>query len=116
MNIISSVSVERFEKIKTTIKERNCKEHPGENVESMATDYLKDWKEPYGASMHDQKLTLNMLNSIMEAGGKLNEDFKCPLRALKKELEEALLKTRCMTCADTHTHMVREKLDVKSIL
>ena len=55
VNIISSVSVERFEKIKTTIKDRNCKEYPGENVESMATDYLKDWKELHGASMCDHE-------------------------------------------------------------
>ena len=44
--------------------------------------------------MYDQKLTLHMLTTIMDGGGKNNEDFKYPLRSLKKKLDKKLLEIR----------------------
>ena len=82
IHVIRSESVKRFSKIKDNIKARKIQDYPGENVESIVTDFLSDWKELNGAGMYDQALTMDMLEAIMEAGGESNEDFRHPLRAL----------------------------------
>ena len=61
-------------------------------MESLVSDFLNDWKDLHQAGLHDQNLTLTMLNMIMEAGGNSNEDFGHPLRNLKIKLNDKLLK------------------------
>ncbi len=116
IHIIRSVSIERFDKIKATLKSRKVSDYAGENIEEMVTDFLKDFKELNGAGMYDQNLTLKMLNSIMEAGGNGNEDFRYPLREIKKNLNDKLLAIRHMSYDKAQQVMLEEELDVKSIL
>ena len=48
-------------------------------MELVVTDFLTDWKDLHGAGMHDQNLTLTMLNTIWEAGGTNDKDLWFPL-------------------------------------
>ena len=116
INIIRSVSIDRFDGIKARIKKRAVSDYRHENIEEMATDYTNDWKELHGAAMHDQNLTMTMLNSILEAGGQNNEDFRHPLRNLKERLEAKLLEIRHLDYVAAHLSMVNDGLDVKSVL
>ncbi len=116
IQIIRSVSIERFDKIKNTLKDRKVSDYPSEDIEAMATDFLNDFKELNGAGMYDQNLTLNMLNRIMEAGGNGFEDFRYPLRAIKEKLNNKLLAIRHMSYDKAQQIMVEEELDVQSIL
>ena len=45
MHVLKSVSLERFEALKTLMKKRKLTDYPGQNVEKLATDYLRDYKE-----------------------------------------------------------------------
>ena len=115
IHIVRSVSVDRFDKIKDRIKARNINDYPGQSVELIVTDFLTDWRELHGAGMYDQNLTLSMLNTIMEAGGTANEDFRFPLRDLKQKLNTKLLEIRHLNYSDAHRSMVADELDVQSI-
>ena len=114
-HIVRSVSIDRFDKVKDRIKSRKIANYAGENVEAIVTDFLSDWKELHGAGLYDQNLTLTMLNSIMEAGGTANEDFRHPLRDVKLKLNKKLLEVRHMSYANAHTAMVTDELDVQSV-
>ena len=116
INIESSVSINRFDKIKDRLKARKISEYEGENIEKLCTDFLGDFKELHGAGMYDNNLTLTMLNKIMEAGGGSNEDFRHPLRSLKINLNKKLLKIRHMDYNSAHAAMITDELDVQSIL
>ena len=76
IHIIRSVSINRFDKVKDRIKTRKISNYSGENMESIASDFLVDYKDLHGGQMYDPSLTLTMLNMIMEAGGTSNEDFR----------------------------------------
>ena len=118
IHIVKSVSIYRFDQVKNRIKSRSLDQYASENIESICTDYLSDWKELHGAGMYDQNLTMSMLDTIMDAGGsgKGGEDFRYPLRAVKAKLETKLLKTRHMDYVDQHLSMVQDELDVTNIL
>ena len=70
----------------------------------------------HGAGLYDHTVSLSMMSSIMEAGGVNNEDFRHPLRELKIKLNKKLLETRDMTYDEKHEAMVKDSLDVKSLL
>ena len=113
MMIVGSISVERFDMIKDSIKKRKIQNYSGEDVEAIATDYSSEWKRLHGARMYDHGLTLNMLKTIMESG---NEDFRYGLRSLKEKLNKKLLDIRHLSYDEAHKKMVEEELDVQSVL
>jgi hypothetical protein len=89
--IMGSISVERFDMIKDSIKKRRIQDYSGEDVEALSSDFTSEWKRLHGARMYDHGLTLNMLKTIMESG---NEDFRYGLRSLKEKLNKKLLDIR----------------------
>ena len=118
IHIIKSVSVDRFEAIKDRIKSRKLSNYASEDIEAIATDYLKDYEELEAAGMYDHTLTMKMLNTIMTAGGDSQEaeDFRYPLRAVKQKLNDKLLKIRHMDYHTAWTVMSNVDLDVQSVL
>ena len=116
IHIVRSESIVRFNKIKDRIKDCKLSDYSGENIESIATDFLMDFKDLHGGRMYDQSLTLTMLNTVMEAGGTSNEDFKHPLRKIRDKLKTKLMSTRHMNYDDAHAAMVTDELDARSIL
>jgi hypothetical protein len=113
MLIVGSISIERFDRIKDSIKARKIQNYAGEDVESISTDYVSEWKRLHGARMYDHGLTLTMLKTIMESG---NEDFRYGLRALKDKLNKKLMDVRHMSYDQSHKAMVQDELDVQSVL
>jgi hypothetical protein len=43
MLIVGSISIERFDKIKDSIKRRKIQDYSGEDVEAISTDYMSGW-------------------------------------------------------------------------
>ena len=46
----------------------------------------------------------------------MDEDWKAPLRDLKRKLDKVLFEVHHIDYDNTHHHMVREELDVKAVL
>jgi hypothetical protein len=113
MLIVGSISIERFDKIKDSIKKRKMQDYSGEDVEAISTDYMSGWKNLHGARMYDHSLTLTMLKTIMQSG---NEDFRYGLRSLKEKLNKKLLEIRHLSYDDSHKSMIQAELDVQSVL
>jgi hypothetical protein len=88
---IQSTSVERFEDIRNKIKARLPSQYPGENIESMASDFRRDARELIDAGQYDHNLTLNMTKQFLLAGGDMNENYKSEIRTMSKALGKALL-------------------------
>ena len=116
IHTMQSVSMERFDSMKDRVKSRKITDYDGENVELIVTDYLADWDQLHSASMYDHNLTLNMLNTILSAGGADNEGFKFPLRSIKIKLEDKLLQVRHLSYEDSCKTMSESKLDVRNVL
>ena len=116
MHMVRPVSVEQFEKIKTTLRARSIKDYPGENVENMASDYITDWIELDGAGMYDHKLTRVMISKIMEGGGDNNEDFRSDLRVTKNKLSAKILEIRHLPYEEQNREIAQADLDVRSVL
>ena len=116
IHVVRSVSISRYDKVKDRVKCRTLNEYAGENIELISKDFTDDYKELQGARMYDHNLTMNMLETIMKAGGTANKDFRHPLRRIKDKLETKLLEVRHMGYTKAQQTMARDKLDVKSVL
>ena len=81
----------------------------------MASDYLTHYEELHSAAMYDHDLTRNMLKSIMRAEEN-SEDFRFSLRDTLKQVESEISEIRYMSYFEKYDHMIKLKLDVKSIL
>ena len=113
VHIVKSVSVNRFDKIKDRIKSRKIADYASENIEDLVTDYLTDWQELHDAEQYDPNLTLKMVSSIMEAA---NEDYRFQFRSIKEELNKKLLDVNHLDYGKAHMEMVKDNLNVQSIL
>ena len=71
------------------------------------------WRLAY--LMYEHTLTLAMINQIMKADG-VNEDFRSPLREVRKELNKKLLEIRHMSYTSAFRAMHKSDLNVPSIL
>ena len=112
---IQSTSVERFEDLKQTIKRRHPSQYSGENLEQLAADFRKDARELTTAGQYDHNLTLTMLKIFLQAGGSGNEDFRYPLRAVKQDLDVALLEIGYKEKGAANKHMIEKKLTYQDI-
>ena len=45
IHLIRSVSIDRFDKVKERLKRRKAGDYSGENIESLVSDYLSDYKD-----------------------------------------------------------------------
>ena len=115
MYIIRSVSADQYNKMKDRLKKRSVGDYSAEDIEQMATDYLDDYKRLDGAGMYEHSLTLNMVQAMSDAN-EGDEDWKAPLRELKRDLDKALLEVRHMDYDDAHKHMVKQGMDVRSVM
>lgn len=112
---IRSISIDRFEHLKTRIK--TCKPHQfaGQDLSKMSLDLQASARELSIAGQYDHNLTLHMLESFLEAGGPNNEDFRFELRGLKQKLSAELLVIGYKTAYDADRHMVQSGLTYKDI-
>jgi hypothetical protein len=91
---------------------KNCKpsQYPGEDLDKMAAFLRAKAKELSTAGRYEHRLTLHMLDNFLEAGGRDNEAFRYPLRALNQSLRVALDKVALMSKAKADQHMLMHKL------
>ena len=112
---VTSVSIERFDDTKRTLKARRPQSYSGQNIIALSTDFLDDAVQLETAGVYDHNLTLAMVKSFLTAGGDDNESFRFPLRVLKTKLDEALLHIRFMAKKDADAHIITEKLTFRDI-
>ena len=109
---IQSTSLERFESLKTVIRNRVPSSYPGENLDLMASDMRKDAKVLDKAGQCDHGLTHAMIQSFILAGGKgLNGDaYRSRIRPMELLVEAAVLKAAYMSKDDAKTYMTTQGL------
>ena len=112
---IQSTSIERFEDLKSSIKNRLPSQYSGENLKLLAAQFRKDSLELSTAGQYDHNLTLSMMKIFLLAGGTGNEDFRFPLRATKQRLEQALLDIGFKEKTAANDHMIKLKLTYKDV-
>jgi hypothetical protein len=115
MNEIQVQSVERFEALKTDIKNRRPQQHPGQNLEKLAVNFRAEALELSNAGQHEHNLTLSMMKCYLMAGRTDNEDHRYSLRGGKVKLEESLLAIGHMDKTQADAHMTTQKLHCKDI-
>jgi hypothetical protein len=115
MNEIQVQSVERFEALKTEIKNHRPQQHPGQNLEALAVHFRAGALELTNAGQYEHNLTLLMLKIYLAAGGTDNEDYRFLLCGSKSKLEDELLAIGYMDKAQADRHMVAKKLHYKDI-
>ena len=71
MGIIRPCGITRIETLKDSIRSRNPRQHPGQNISLLVKDYLEDANELEKAGQYDHSLTRSMLKAFLNARGKL---------------------------------------------
>ena len=113
---IQTMSYNRFDSLKGTIRSIRATDYPQQNIKSMVDDYEKAAKELVSAGQYEHNLTLDMINGFIAAGGETNEDWKAPLRVIKEKLDDALVRLGFhRTKEDEDKFMTKEKLTYKYI-
>ena len=69
MNIIRTLSINHYTKIKDKWHERQVSLYSGEDIVNMAQDYYDDCLLLDGAALYDHNLTLTMLKEMSKGGG-----------------------------------------------
>ena len=113
---VTSKSINKYNSIVDKLRKKSLADYEGQDVEALAESYRHDYDILNGACQYDHKLTLHMVETFMEGGGSRNDDFKHPLRKIKDKLEEHVLSIHHMTYNEQHEHMVKEQLDVRTVL
>ena len=88
MKIVGTTSIEKYDKIKDSIRSLKVDDYPEQSVAELCKDYAKAFKSLHKARQYDNNLTLVMLRSILKAG---NEDFRADLRVLRSTLDAKLM-------------------------
>ena len=117
LQVVETVSIEKYEELKSRIKARHPSQYSGENLAKLCEHFSDDAKLLIDAGMYDHTLTLNMIKIFSQAGGegKLAEDFRYETRSLKKQVNDALLKIRFMNDQDADDYMTKNKLTFSDI-
>lgn len=111
--ILGSVSVDKFERIKDRIKDRKLAQYPGENLDAMCSDYLADFRVLHGARVFEWSLIMCMVREMMSGG---NENFRFEMRDIKRDLDKTLLEIRNMSYLEASRKLTEKKVDVREIL
>ena len=115
IQIVGSYSLTYFEELKQKLRSRKLSDHAGENVEKLATEYLKDYKELHGARMYDHSLTLTMLDAIL-LGGTECRTFQHELLSFRSSLHKKILAVRHLSYEAQLSEMASASMDVDSVL
>ena len=69
MHIVNSTSIERFNKVKDSIKLRLVSLYPAENIKEAAMAWLEDYNFLNNAGVYENGITLAIADQLLEAGG-----------------------------------------------
>ena len=105
LQTIQSTSVEVYELLKKSIKDRKPTQYAGQNLSKLAEDFRDDAKKLTIAGFYDHGLTLTMLKIFLEAGGdgRCAENFRYKIYQWIEQMEEAMLTIRFMEMDEPRT-------------
>ena len=113
---IRSNSLKKYEGIIADMKALKPSDQPHQDLVPIIAKYREFSAELTVAGQFDHKLTLHMLETLMSVGGEDNEDYRSPLRVLRRKLEAAILATGYKDRVGAQQHMDAEGLDYKTVL
>lgn len=118
MEIVHIPSCDHFDDVKKVMRSRKLTDYAGENVVLLAQDYSDDYDKLHDAGLYDHNLTLVAIKAIMQGGGTgtESEEFRSPLRAIRKRLDAKLLEIRYDSYQEAHRKMVSDDLHLASVL
>jgi hypothetical protein len=117
LQTIQSTSVEVYELLKKSIKDRKPKQYAGQNLSKLAEDFRDDAKKLTIARFYDHGLTLTMMKIFLEAGGDgcCAENFRYKIYPWIEQMEEAMLTIWFMEKDDQDAHMLKKELTYRQI-
>ena len=117
ISLITSSSIEKYDRLKETMRQRSPFQYPGQNLHQLASDFRRDAKLLVKAGQYDHNLTLVMLKSFIKAGGEGTDGhaFRTPLYLIKERLDEAIAQIAFMDKAASQAYMIKEKLTFEDI-
>ena len=114
--IIKPTSIDQFTEIVKRLENRDATKYPAEDITALTTDFLSDIKELEDAGKYEQKLTHTILQIVLKAGGKDNEDFRHDLRTLKSTVELKLLEMQQKPELEQARLMAAAKLSPRDVI
>jgi hypothetical protein len=117
LQTIQSTSVEVYELLKKSIKDRKPTQYAGQNLSKLAEDFRDDAKKLTIAGFYDHGLTLTMLKIFLEAGGdgRCAENYRYKIYQWIEQMEEAMLTIRFMETDDQDAYMLEKELTYRQI-
>ena len=120
VHLIQSTSFNRFAVIKKEIEYNlSLRKYPGQNVKSLATDFLLKAKELDNHGFYEHRLTLCMLDRFLEGGGSQGDvptlQYRHSLLQLRQKLDKALIHVGRLAPNDQDRYMASEALTYRDI-
>jgi hypothetical protein len=117
ISLITSSSIEKYDRLKESMRQRSPGQYPGQNLHQLASDFRRDAKLLIKAGQYDHNLTLVMLKSFIQAGGQDTNGhaFRTPLYLIKERLDKAIAHISFMDKAASQAYMIQEKLTYEDI-
>ena len=113
MHMLITTSIVRFDTIKQTIRTMNPSSYPGQNIDTLAQDFIKKAKELESAGYYDHSLTLAMAKSFLKAS--CPPTFQYRMLGLVEKLEVGLAHVAFFDNTTAERYMNREGLSYKDV-
>lgn len=113
MEEAQTLSIQHYDNVKERVIKRKATDYPGENLDLLAKDYIKDTKELDQGGAYDHSLTLKMLEAFVIAGGNGHkvDTFRQQLHKEIAKVKAALEKIQYMgSIADKNEYMRKGEL------
>ena len=113
MQMLITTSIVRFDSIKQTIRTMNQSSYPGQNINTLAQDFIKKSKELESAGYYDHSLTLVMAKSFLKAT--CPPTFQYRMLGIVEKLEIGLAHVAFFDNTTAERYMNREGLSYKDV-
>ena len=117
MQYMVSTSADRFTDMKAKLKVIRPQNYAGQNITTMANDYLRLAKELDNAGVYDHELTQHMVEGCLHAttADKMGR-FNYTLQKLNEEVEDAIRHSKFMSRMDADAYFAKKDLHYRQVL
>ena len=113
MHMLITTSIVRFDTIKQTIRMMNPMTYAGQNIDTLAQDFIKKAKELESAGYYDHSLTLAMAKSFLKSS--CPPTFQFRMLGLVEKLEMGLAHIAFHDNVTAERYMIQEGLSYKEV-
>ena len=121
---IQTVSIDHFDNLKKTLRDRKASDYPGQNLAALAAAYQQDAQALETGGQYEHKITKEMIDVFISSGNVGNSSEASPallgfrnwLLSIRADLEKKLVAVGYLSSADASDEMTKAGLHYTKLL